>query len=376
MDVTHVITLAETPGVVPFAGAETHLFTLMLGQLEAGLGVEFAPLVLQDGRVLRAKFTELREAGISVHPLLVGRPYDWKLNLKLIRDFRPFFAARRHRVIHTHLDNADYIGRLSAWFAGCRRIVSSNHNNEPHYARPYWKLKLRLTDFFNGHYIAISDLIRRYLIETVGLPPRKITTVHYGAEAGALRSRAELRLALGIPAEAFVVGFVGRLEPQKNLHTLLEALVSQDSAHGVLIGTGGLDADLKSLAAGRTNIQFLGYHPQAADLIPAFDVFCLPSRWEGLGLVLIESMLRRVPIIGSTAGAIPEILGGGEFGLLFDPEKPSELAERIAYARGNPLAMTSLADKALERARNEFTVQGMVRKTSEIYRRITEKAAR
>src|SRR5690606_26500379 len=185
-------------------------------------------------------------------------------------------------------------------------------------ARPYWKLKLRLTDSFNGHYIAISDLIRNYLIGTVGLPPGKITTVHYGASAGALRSRAELRQALGIPAEAFVVGYVGRLEPQKNLPALLEALANPDSPHGVLIGTGGLDAELKALAAGRTNIQFLGYHPNAADLIPAFDVFCLPSHWEGLGLVLIESMLRRVPIIGSTAGAIPEILGGGAYGILFN----------------------------------------------------------
>ena len=304
----------------------------------------------------------------------MGRRFDWKLNLLLIGRYRPFFAARRGSVFHTHLDNADYFARLSAWLAGCRRLVSSNHNNEPHYAKPYWKLKLRLTDRCNGRYIAISELIRRYLIDTVGLPADKITTVLYGAAARPPRPKADLRAALGLPPEAFIVGFVGRLEPQKNLPVLLEAVRGLGDVHVALVGAGTLDAELKALAAGNANVHFLGYRPEAADLIPAFDLFCLPSRWEGLGLVLIESMLRKVPIVGSTAGAIPEILGGGAYGLLFDPERPAELKERILRAQSDPAGMARLAEAALLHARAEFTVEGMVRRTSEVYASLPAKA--
>ena len=67
--------------------------------------------------------------------------------------------------------------------------------------------------------------------------------------------------------------------------------------------------------------------------MPGFDVLCLPSRWEGLGLVLVEAMLRGVPVVGSRAGAIPEALGHGAYGVLFEPGDEDGLVAAIARAR-------------------------------------------
>jgi glycosyltransferase involved in cell wall biosynthesis len=372
MDVTHVIDLEERPGHAPFAGAETHLFTLMAAQAAAGQDVEFAPMVVAAGPAFQAKFAELKDKGVRVSPQPTGGPFRWNRNLGLIRSLRPFFAARRDRAIHTHLDNADYIGRVSAWSAGCRALVSSNHNNEPYYATAYWKAKLRLLDRCNREYIAISDLIRDYLIGTVGLPAGKITTIHYGIHPPARPADpAALRGSLGIPADAFVVGFVGRLEPQKNVPLLLEAARSVPEARVVIVGGGSLEADLKVRAQANPpgQVLFTGYRADAADLMPAFDLFCLPSDWEGLGLVLLEAMARGVPVAGSRAGAIPEILADGRCGLLFPPKDAASLAALLRRAMADREALRDLSRSGLARVRADFTVGTMVRRTDEIYRR-------
>ncbi|MEO6095947.1 MAG: glycosyltransferase [Fibrobacteria bacterium] len=374
MDVTHVIALEERPGHAPFAGAENHLFTLMEGQARAGLSVEFAPLVVNQGPVFLARFADLESKGIRVTTLPVGGPFTWKRNLGLILSLRPFFAARRGRVIHTHLDGADYIARTSAWSAGCRSLVSSNHNNEPFYAKTYWKLKLRLLDRLNGHYIAISDLIRDYLIGTVGLPAAKITTIRYGVNVPtAPGDRRTLRDSLGLPQDAFVVGFVGRLEPQKNIPLLLEAARAVPGLRVVIVGGGSLDASLRDLAKANPpgQVSFTGYRPDGAALMPAFDLFCLPSKWEGLGLVLLEAMVNGVPIAGSRAGAIPEILSQGRYGWLFDPGDAKGLAAILSRAQSDPDALHTLAEDASAHVRREFTVETMVTRTSEIYERVS-----
>lgn len=378
MDVTHVIALEERPGHAPFAGAENHLFTLMIAQAAAGQNVEFAPLVVAEGPAFRAKFAELERKGIRVLPRSTGGSFRWHRNLAMIRELRPFFAARRGRVIHTHLDNADYIGRVSAWSAGCRTLVSSNHNNEPFYAKPYWKGKLRLLDLFNREYIAISDLIRAYLIDAVGLPAGKITTIHYGIDPPARAAdRAALRASLGLPADAFVIGFVGRLEPQKNVALLLEAARALPEARVAIVGGGSLEADLRARAQANPpgQVLFTGYRADAADLMPAFDLFCLPSDWEGLGLVLLEAMVRGVPVAGSRAGAIPEILADGRCGLLFPPKDASALTALLRRALEDRASLRDLATAGLARVRADFTVEAMVRRTAEVYRRAAGESA-
>lgn len=373
MQVTHVIALEERPGHAPFAGAENHLFALMAGQAAAGLDVEFAPLVLRQGPFLARKFAELESQGVRVLPQPVGGPFHWRRNLGLIRSLRPFFAERRGRAIHTHLDNADHIGRIAARLAGCRMLVSTNHNNEPFYAKPYWRLKLRLLDLWNGHYIAISDLIRDYLIGTVGLPAAKITTIRYGVRIpDRLRPRGEIRRELGLPPEAFVVGFVGRLEPQKNVPLLLEALRTLPEIRAVIVGGGSLEAALREEARKHPpgQVHFTGYRPDGADLMPAFDLFCLPSDWEGLGLVLLEAMARRVPIAGSRAGAIPEILSQGRHGWLFPTGDAAALRALLARAAASPEELARMAGEAEAHVRREFTVEAMVERTSAVYARL------
>jgi glycosyltransferase involved in cell wall biosynthesis len=373
--VTHVMAFDERPGLSPFSGAENHLLILLEAQQRAGLHVELLMLVMNDGPQLAARREELEKNGVFVHMCKVGElhPVPRKANKKAIAHLRSFFKTRQHHIIHTHLEQADYIGKVSAWSSGCRNIVSSTHNDEPFYALPKWRFKLRLLDKLTKHHIAITKRVKQHLIEVVGIAGQKITVVYYGVEPPpSTESRQTLRQKLGIPADAFVVGFVGRLMPQKNVELLIDALAELPEMHGVLIGAGELEQSLRQRAEEKqiSNIQFLGQQPNAMQLMPAFDVFCLPSRWEGLGLVLIEAMLHRVPIIASRSGAIPEILNTGQYGILFESENKQGLVEALRFAHENTSTLTETAERAFHYARETFTIEAMVKNTTHVYRRV------
>jgi glycosyltransferase involved in cell wall biosynthesis len=165
------------------------------------------------------------------------------------------------------------------------------------------------------------------------------------------------------------VGYIGRLSEQKNVPILLQAARRLQQSQFVLIGTGDLEAQLEASAADLPNVRFLGYLPEAHALLPAFDALCLPSKWEGLGLVLVEAMWCNVPIVGSAAGAIPEMLGDGDYGLLFDPDDVQSL---VTALQAVPQRGAALAQRARADVGTRFGVPAMVERTLAVYRRLTD----
>lgn len=249
--VTHVAPFGDYDGQIVFSGAENHLFQLMAGQRAAGIDVELLMLVIVDGPRLRAKAQELSEAGITVTRFVyrrdllpvVGRA-AWVAQMPgLIRLMR----ARRQRIIHTHLPHASQLGRLAARAAGCRLVVDSVHNDEPHLASPSWRVRLQLLDRFTGHTIAITERVKSHLVKGSGLAADRITVVPYGIEHPATVDRAAARQSLGLPLAAFVVGFVGRLVPQKDIGVLLEAMRHLDGMHLCIVGAG--EASIRNCAS-------------------------------------------------------------------------------------------------------------------------------
>jgi glycosyltransferase involved in cell wall biosynthesis len=320
--VTHLMAFADEPERGLLSGAENHLLTLMQAQRRAGWDVELLPLVYRPGPRLSALAQQLRENGIGVVPVEMASAGKIRRILQTVRGIgalRALLSGRRARIIHTHLDHADILGKLAARLAGCPHVVSTVHNNEPYYGQLRWRLLLRRLDRYTRHYIAISEAVRKQLLQVATVPVQKVQTIYYGvAPPQNVLTPAALRRRFDLPLDRFVVGFVGRLVRQKNLPLLLGAAERLPHVHVVVVGSGDQEAELRRRAP--ANVQFLGHQPEGATLMPAFDLFCLPSRWEGLGLVLVEAMLQRVAVAGSRAGAIPEILGYGAYGELFSPD--------------------------------------------------------
>jgi glycosyltransferase involved in cell wall biosynthesis len=124
-------------------------------------------------------------------------------------------------------------------------------------------------------------------------------------------------------------------------------------------------------------VRFLGAVPEAWRLLPHFDVFALPSRWEGMSNGLLEAMAAGRPIVATTAGGNPELITDGETGLLVPPEDPGALAAAIARLVRDPALARRLGDAARRRVEKDYTLDRMVSRMEALYDELLarEKAA-
>lgn len=375
--VSHVMFMSELPGIYPFSGMENHLMILLPALRRQGVDVEFILMTWNIGPELAARLAELEARGVTVTilPCNPERQWCW-LGLRRLEQaarLRPLLVQRRDRIIHSHLDLG--LTGLAVWSARCPRVVMTIHNDDPWMMQIGWRIYLHWMNRLISHYIAISERVRRHYLAACGAAPEKVSKIHYGLELKPARpSPQAIRQMYNIPADRFVVGFVGRLTPQKNVPLLIAALKQLPNVHGIIVGDGELRQELEALVRnkGLQNVQFLGRQPDATKIMISFDVLCLPSQFEGLGLVLVEAMLQRVPIIGSQAGAIPEILREGQYGLLFESGNLIGLIEAIEYARHDRTRMADMTRRAYEYAQHTFSVRTMTKQTMEVYQNLCQ----
>jgi glycosyltransferase involved in cell wall biosynthesis len=367
--------MSELPGIYPFSGLENHLMILLPALSRQGVDAELIVLTWNVGPEMRARLTQLEAEGVTVTILPCSRTRPWRwFGIRRIDQaarLRSLLAQRPDRIIHCHID--PLVAGLALQTLASRKTIISIHNDEPWLHKLHWRLWLHWLDRRVSGYIAISEQVRHHYASAASVSMAKIEKIYYGVELPqATSSPQELRQQFNIPKERFVVGFVGRLTAQKNVALLLAAMRQLPEIELVLVGDGELRPELQSLTAqwGLQNVQFLGRQPDASNIMPAFDLFCLPSRFEGLGLVLIEAMLRQVPIAGSRAGAIPEILGDGKYGLLFNLDDLPGLVQAIKFAQQEPAQMAELRDAALAHAQHSFSVERMARQTIQVYRQV------
>lgn len=188
--------------------------------------------------------------------------------------------------------------------------------------------------------LGVSDAVRDDIRSCLpGWPSERIQTLHNRIDVEALRAelldRAAARTQLGLPADAWVLGNVGRLHPDKDQATLIRgfatALPSLPAGSLlVIMGKGRLEAKLKALAVElgvAAQVRFLGQVAHARRYFGALDAFALTSDYEPFGMVLLEAMVAQVPVICSDCGGGPEVVG--DAGLLFPLRDEQTLARRI-----------------------------------------------
>jgi glycosyltransferase involved in cell wall biosynthesis len=370
MAVTHVLFLCGGPGRNAISGAEHHVITLVQELAARGVDTELVVLLWSGDAQIDTTFDTLRARGVRV-TVIERRPGRSTFVSRLFRAldcWRRLGLALRHRrdrVVHMHMELVMQL--VAARTAGCRRLVITIHNDEPHYLRPLVRAWFRQLSAWDVSFVAITDHVRRYLVGGVGVQSTKVRTIRYGVVTPDMRacSRAEL----GLTDTDFVVGFVGRLTAQKNVQLLVRAMALRPDIKCLIVGDGELRPELESLARGLGcgNVAFLGARSGAAGLMPLFDVFCLPSLWEGLGVVLLESMSRGVPIVASRAGAIPEVLDEGRCGVLIDPSSVSSLVGGIDLIRSNPPLRLTLVRSAQAHAAAVYGVRRMGDETCRLY---------
>jgi glycosyltransferase involved in cell wall biosynthesis len=293
---------------------------------------------------------EARSHGVEVVviPDLVS-PISARHDAIALKQIIAILRERHVDVVHTHSAKAGLLGRVAARRVGVARVVHTMHGFAFHEFQPsltratYVQIERRLSGLTDA-YLAIGtgvavEMIRRGLarpeqIRTIGPavdPPTVITTP---------ATRARARLLLGIRDDVPVVGTVGRMDYQKGPEILIEA-VSRLRSQAMLVwaGDGPLrDAARRQVAALglQDRILLLGNRTDVPSILPAFDVFAMASRYEGLPCVIVEAQQSGIPVVATAVNAVPDVVIPGESGLLVPPERSDLLAGALDHALANP----------------------------------------
>jgi predicted dehydrogenase len=208
-------------------------------------------------------------------------------------------------------------------------------------------------------------------------PGARLAAIRNGVEAPPVtRTRAETRASLGIPKDAPLLLCVGRFTPQKNQRTLVRALRGLDAAGSrlrlLLVGEGPERAACEARARGLAGVAFLGRREDVGDLMAAADLLVVPSRFEGLPLVILEAMALGLPVVATRIESVIEALGG-DHPWLAEPDDAASLRETLAEALATPRAAMVAAQR--QRHAAMFTAERMVRETAALYRAVLRTAA-
>ena len=316
----------------------------------------FQPFVfcLRDG----GDFVEDVEArGVPVH---IADRDPGKRHLTLFRQIRRFLIEHRIDVVHSHNTEPFVQGALAAVGLPAVRLIHTDH------ARDFpdkwiWHLAEHVAAWRARWVVGVSDHTTDALEVYPRIPRDRLITVPNGIDGRAFAeaspetgTRRQAREALGLPAEAPVVGLaVARFTAQKGLDTLLAAFarVRQRLPHAVLAIAGdaegrvALEEEARRAGFG-DSVRFLGRRSDIPFVLSALDVYVLSSVWEGLPMAALEAMATGLPVVATRVGGLPTAVRHGQTGYLVPPRDPDRLAAAL---------VSLLQDGAL---RNRFGAAG------------------
>lgn len=347
-------------------GLERVLHALAIGQHRAGHRVRVLAVV-EPGQHDHPFVLPLRAAGVPVEPLAIGaRAY-----LAERRRVGRLLAEEPTDILHTHGFRPDVLDSG----LGLRRgiaTVTTEHGMSKMGGKTaiYEWLQTRALRRFDA-VIAVSRRIAEAL-PAQGVDARRVHLVPnaWGDDVDFL-AREEARRALELPAEAFVLGWIGRLIGAKGADVMLAAVARlPEEIVTVIIGDGveraALEAQARTLGIA-SRVRFLGLRGDAARFMKAFDVFPLSSRTEGTPIVLLEAMAAGVPVVATRVGGVPDVVRPTE-ALLVDPEAPVALAAAIAEVRADAAAARARVEAARARLATAYALDPWLAAYERIYR--------
>jgi len=363
-------------------GVETHVLRLSQELRKLGIEVEILTTDLYSTvPIVRFQRTSTQEdtfvtrvAGFSFLPIPQGLGI---VSPTMLRHLKGASIIHAHGYGHfpTYLTNFCRIAKLP--------VVVTTHSDagRPSIRKTVFDIVVpRLSIKFAQKIIAVSNHEKEVLIRR-GISPDKISVIPNGIDVGEIslgransRKRGNGKTAI----------YSGRIDSeQKGLDLLIEAFGHLASSNPgldlVLMGPdwNGSTRRLKELSAKLGiggKVRFTGFleRQEYLQILRSADLFILPSRFEPFGIVLLEAIALGVPIVASNIGAIPEILEGGKFGLMFDSGDVNSLVQRIQEAISDEKGAAMRAEDA-KSSLNKYAWANVAKDTLRVYREVLSK---
>ncbi|MGQ9630360.1 MAG: glycosyltransferase family 4 protein [bacterium] len=346
-----------------WSGAVKRVLMLCRGLMDRGHNVV---LIAKPGDSLSLA---ARSAGIKVEEIKILNDGDpgalWRICGVIRRERIDIVDIYHHR--------AYWLASLAARLMGVRGVLLNRNVTLPMKHR--W-LDRFLLNVLVDRVVAVSEAIKRGLVENMGLDPRRVEVIYSSREMNEFSSpiQSSIREELAIPEDAPLIGIVSRLDPLKGHAVLIRAMAKVveeiPEAKLLIVGCGGEEEALRALVRElglSDSVVFAGFREDVPRVLRALDVFTRPSLEEGLGSAIIEAMAAGRPVVATREGGIPELVEDGRTGLLVPPGDVDGLADALIFILRNRGAARDMASKAREFAERNFSADSMIRRTEAVY---------
>ena len=319
--------------------------------------------------------------GIGIKTAALGIENKWKFYLsfrryKIIKDFNP-------DILQSFLYFDNILARIFGKIAGVPIIISGQRNVETE--------RSSLRNSLDKYTLPLADLVisntregEKILMEKFHLAHPRVKLIYNGIdirEENDSIKKKEFLKEIGLSEDEKIVGFIGRLEKQKGVQYLLDAmqiLYEQDSSiYALIIGDGKEKDRLEKYSQSKScKAIFLGWKENASRYLTSFDIMVLPSLWEGMPNVVLEAMKQGIPVIATSVGGNIEIVEDGITGFLVGPGNSQALAKKIKMVLSLPESeKTSIIKKAKDKVINNFNIDKMVKEFENTYTALLSKKA-
>ena len=357
------------PGM--FGGRETVVRDLAIGLHDRGHAVEVLVVLDEGTDPTSHPFVEVLEAHGVPFRAEVLAPRAYRTEARSIRQAARSMDAQ---IVHSHGYRTDVVAALAVGSAKPAMISTAHGFTGGGWRnRLYERLQAAAWKKFDSVVAVSAPLVGA--LQSRGVDPEKVQLIpNAWRDTGSRLSRNEARGELGIGEDARVVGWVGRLSPEKGPDVALDAFrrSASDGTELHFVGAGRMRADLEARAEELgIDKQVIWHGPivEAGHYLAAFDLLVLSSRTEGTPIVLFEAMAAGVPIVATAVGGVPDVVSVQE-ALLVPSDDRDALAEAIAVLLNDPGERRRLAKNASRRLQSAFALEPWLAAHESMYREL------
>ncbi|MHC5541316.1 glycosyltransferase, partial [Singulisphaera rosea] len=249
----------------------------------------------------------------------------------------------------------------SPWVVGGLRVAERQKR---------WHVTLdRRTASLSVGSVCVSEGVRRFNV-SAGINPDRLTVIPNGIDPLRFDDvRKVSRSEIGVPDEAQLVVYVGRLDVQKGIPFLLDAAervaATRPRWHLAMIGDGPERASLRERTDSSfllsSRVHWLGRRDDIPSVLKAADLLVLPSLWEGMPNVVLEAMAARRAVVATSVEGTDELVIHGQTGWLVPPKDAEALAESLEDAADHPELTQRFGESGRERIEGAFSIESAVK---------------
>ena len=337
------------------------------------MGVETAIFCLDRGAI----YEKAKENNIEVHTLPPTKRY---FSYSFFKKIKKLCSSGEFDLVHVHSFNT--IFSLLLGLKGVNiPVVATRHIYVEHVKKDL------LHKWYLGRIdkmLAISDFSKQNILDTYPISEDKIETLYLGIDLNKHtrdeQKALEFKEKFNIDKSKKIVGVIGRIDPAKGqmefIESIPDVIQERQDVHFVIVGKTTSQNEVAYLDKLRTRIQelslnpyvsFTGFFSDVSVPLSALDVFVMPSYFEAFGLIAIEAMACKVPVIATDMGSISEIIPDGTYGIKILPKNSSQIAEAIKKVLSDEALSLQMSAKAYKMVQDKFDDKKYFNRLKEVY---------